>query len=158
MTWGGDSLPKPHCLYRGTVSSLSVPQVCKGQRAPVLLSRGWEWPGVLSSTFLPENLRPWEQGGARACGRPGLAQDQQRPRNGKYLGFLKPRGSGRSQLTQDSGPLPRKRPPNAAQATGLRCGPEDQAPAAPIGSSAPPKARFQSREANSPRRKGCLRT
>lgn len=91
-----------------------------------------------------------------------------RPRHGKYLGFLKPRGSNPSQLTQDSGPLNRKRPLNLAPATGgERCGPGRPGPAAltsvrpPRGdrSSPPPKSPFQMQsEANSHHRKGCWRT
>lgn len=55
-------------------------------------------------------------GGTEACGWP----ESHRPRNGKYLGFLKPRGSKPSQLTQDSAPLNWKGPLNSGLGPGLR--------------------------------------
>lgn len=103
---------------------------------PSAVHSGWDCPGAPPYQVLSESAaqEPPARPGPRCEQQRQANQRRQRlvaglashrtnsrPRNGKYLGFLKPQGSNPSQLTQDCTPLNQKHPLHLGLAPEPRC-------------------------------------
>lgn len=97
--------PCPHRITGLLGPSLSALQVSQGKRPPGPPPGAGSHLRCLSWESLARLIR-----GAGGLWLPESHRTSTGPRNGKYLGFLKPRRANPGRLTQDSAPPPRKRP------------------------------------------------